>query len=96
MCLPALTAGRCEERTKVKGEGRSERTRSKSRRLFDTYSRFPHAMTFVEVAAGLRDAIRSILNHSFSPNLASTGIHCHVADVPLALRNHIFVALRRA
>ena len=48
-------------------------------------------MPFVEVATGLRDAIRSILNHSFSPNLASTGIHCLVADVPLALRNHIFV-----
>ena len=34
MCLPAPTAGRCEERTKVKGEGRSERTRSKSRHPF--------------------------------------------------------------
>ena len=33
MCLPAPTAGRCEERSKVKGEGRSGRTRSKSRRL---------------------------------------------------------------
>ena len=48
-------------------------------------------MPFVEVATGLRDALRSILNHSFSPNLASTGIHCLVAEVPLALRNHIFV-----
>jgi hypothetical protein len=48
-------------------------------------------MPFVGVAAGLRDAIRSILNHSFSPHLASTGIHCLVAEVPLALRNHIFV-----
>ena len=38
MCLPALTAGRCEERTKVKGEGSSERTRSKSRHLFDIHS----------------------------------------------------------
>ena len=45
----------------------------------------------LEVAVGLRDAIRSILNHSFSPHLASTGIHCLVAEVPLALRNHIFV-----
>jgi hypothetical protein len=75
----------------VKGEGRSKRTRGKSRRLFDTYSQFPHTMPFVGVAAGLRDAIRSILNHSFSPHLASTGIHCLVAEVPLALRNHIFV-----
>ena len=49
-------------------------------------------MPFVEVATGLRDALRSILNHSFSPNLASTGIHCLVAEVPLALRNHMFVA----
>eukprot|EP01047_Picozoa_sp_COSAG01_P010571 COSAG01_NODE_450_length_16901_cov_7.565476_9_plen_133_part_00 len=49
-------------------------------------------MPFVEVATGLRDALRSILNHSFSPNLASTGIHCLVGEVPLALRNHIFVA----
>eukprot|EP01047_Picozoa_sp_COSAG01_P041748 COSAG01_NODE_3601_length_5888_cov_506.113146_5_plen_155_part_00 len=48
-------------------------------------------MPFVEVAAGLRDALRGILNHGFSPHLASTGIHCLVADVPLALRNHIFV-----
>eukprot|EP01049_Picozoa_sp_SAG25_P010639 SAG25_NODE_1186_length_3666_cov_9.128399_2_plen_160_part_00 len=48
-------------------------------------------MPFVGVAAGLRDAIRSILNHSFSPHLASTGIRCLVAEVPLALRNHIFV-----
>ena len=48
-------------------------------------------MSFVAVAAGLRDAIRDILNHSFSPHLASTGLHCLVADVPLALRNHIFV-----
>eukprot|EP01047_Picozoa_sp_COSAG01_P061773 COSAG01_NODE_7761_length_3067_cov_2.317049_1_plen_85_part_00 len=49
-------------------------------------------MPFVEVATGLRDSLRSILNHSFSPNLASTGIHCLVAEVPLALRNHMFVA----
>ena len=46
MCLPAPTAGRCEERTKVKGEGRSERSRSKSRHLL-TPTRFPHAMPFV-------------------------------------------------
>jgi hypothetical protein len=39
----------------------------------------------------MRDAIRVILNHSFSPHLVSTGLHCLVADVPLALRNHIFV-----
>ena len=39
MCSPAPTAGRCEERTKVKGEGRSERSRSKSRLLLTpTYS----------------------------------------------------------
>eukprot|EP01047_Picozoa_sp_COSAG01_P005778 COSAG01_NODE_201_length_22135_cov_408.324288_14_plen_76_part_00 len=38
MCSPTPTAGGCEERTKVKREGRSERTRSKSRHLFDTYS----------------------------------------------------------
>ena len=49
-------------------------------------------MPFVGVAAGLRDAIRSILNHSFSPHLASTGIHCLVGEVPLAMRNHVFVA----
>ena len=49
-------------------------------------------MPFVEVAAGLRDAIRGILNHSFSPHLASTGIHCLVGEVPLAMRNHMFVA----
>jgi hypothetical protein len=30
-------------------------------------------MPFVEVAAGMREAIRVILNHSFSPHLASTG-----------------------
>eukprot|EP01047_Picozoa_sp_COSAG01_P014327 COSAG01_NODE_695_length_14201_cov_10.521875_13_plen_109_part_00 len=49
-------------------------------------------MPFVQVATGLRDALCGILNHSFSPNLASTGIHCLVGEVPLALRNHIFVA----
>jgi hypothetical protein len=48
-------------------------------------------MPFVEVVVGMRDALRAILNHSFSPHLASTGLHCLVADVPLALRNHIFV-----
>ena len=96
MCSPAPTAGGCEERTKVKGEGRSARTRSKSRHLFDTYSVPVPTRDALRgskpVATGLRDAIRSILNHSFSPNLASTGIHCLVAEVPLALRNHMFVA----
>ena len=43
-------------------------------------------MPFVEVAAGLHDAIRSILNHGFSPHLASTGLHCLVADVPMHVR----------
>eukprot|EP01049_Picozoa_sp_SAG25_P000801 SAG25_NODE_30_length_20554_cov_36.028694_3_plen_114_part_00 len=49
-------------------------------------------MSFVQVVAGLRDTLSSILNHSFSPHLASTGIHCLVGEVPLAMRNHMFVA----
>jgi hypothetical protein len=59
--------------------------------LTPTFSRLPRTMPFVEVAVGMRDALRAILNHSFSPHLASTDLHCLVADVPLALRNHIFV-----
>ena len=49
-------------------------------------------MSFVQVVAGMRDTLCGILNHSFSPHLASTGIHCLVGEVPLALRNHMFVA----
>eukprot|EP01047_Picozoa_sp_COSAG01_P063321 COSAG01_NODE_8187_length_2885_cov_141.289304_2_plen_149_part_00 len=49
-------------------------------------------MSFVQVVAGLRDNLCGILNHSFSPHLASTGIHCLVGEVPLAMRNHMFVA----
>ena len=49
-------------------------------------------MSFVQVVAGLRDTLCGILNHSFSPHLASTGIHCLVGEVPLAMRNHMFVA----
>jgi hypothetical protein len=59
--------------------------------LTPTFVQLPHTMPFVEVVVGMRDALRAILNHSFSPHLASTGLHCLVADVPLALRNHIFV-----
>eukprot|EP01047_Picozoa_sp_COSAG01_P028755 COSAG01_NODE_1944_length_8831_cov_18.803023_4_plen_144_part_00 len=92
MCSPTPTAGRCEERTKVKREGRSERTRSKSRHLLTpTLPRLLRAMPFVEVAMGLRAGICNILNHAFSPHLASTGLHCLVVDAPLALRYHVFV-----
>jgi hypothetical protein len=48
-------------------------------------------MPFVEVAMGLRAGICNILNHAFSPHLASTGLHCLVVDAPLALRYHVFV-----
>jgi hypothetical protein len=50
-------------------------------------------MPFVEVAVGMREAtcIRTILNHIYSPHLASTGLHCLVSEVPLALRHHVFV-----
>jgi hypothetical protein len=77
------------------GGRKIERTRTIVIAFFETcflsVSTFPHTMPFVEVAAGMREAIRTIPNHIFSPHLASTGLHCLVAEVPLALRHHVFV-----
>jgi hypothetical protein len=45
---------------------------------------------------GLRAGICNILNHEFSPHLASTGLHCLVVDAPLALRYHVFVPCEKS